>query len=113
MKAVEFKDAKQIIKEEKSEVVSSMETQTELELGVVKSEETKRLPEVKVKTRFVERIKNLKPAQKPIAKDVEVKTEKRVDVETRLESRHISLEYSVSDDHLLDDEEVKQGGQGE
>mgnify|MGYP004701655393 CR=1 FL=1 len=113
VKAVEFKDAKQIIKEEKSEVVSSMETQTELELGVVKSEETKRLPEVKVKTRFVERIKNLKPAQKPIVKDVEVKTEKRVDVETRLESRHISLEYSVSDDHLLDDEEVKQGGQGE
>ena len=65
------------------------------------------------KTRLVDRIKNLKPVKKEVVKEVEVKEAEEIKEDKKLDSRHISLEYSVSDDHLLDDEEDKQGGQGE
>ena len=89
------------------------EIQTELPLDEVKLEEASPLPETKVKTRLVDRIKNLKPVKKETVKEVEVKEAEEVIEDKKLDSRHISLEYSVSDDHLLDDEEDKQGGQGE
>ena len=89
------------------------EIQTELPLDEVKLEEASPLPETKVKTRLVDRIKNLKPVKKEIVKEVEVKEAEEIKEDKKLDSRHISLEYSVSDDHLLDDEEDKQGGQGE
>ena len=89
------------------------EIQTELPLDEVKLEEAKPLPETKVKTRLVDRIKNLKPVKKEVVKEVEVKEAEEIKEDKKLDSRHISLEYSVSDDHLLDDEEDKQGGQGE
>lgn len=90
-----------------------VEGQTELPLDEVKLEEASPLPETKVKTRLVDRIKNLKPVKKEVVKEVEVKEAEEVIEDKKLDSRHISLEYSVSDDHLLDDEEDKQGGQGE
>ena len=89
------------------------EIQTELPLDEVKLEEASPLPETKVKTRLVDRIKNLKPVKKEVVKEVEVKEAEEIKEDKKLDSRHISLEYSVSDDHLLDDEEDKQGGQGE
>ena len=90
-----------------------VDVQTELKLDEVKLEEAVALPEKKVKTRLVDRIKNLKPVKKEIVKEVEVKESEEIKEDKKLDSRHISLEYSVSDDHLLDDEEDKQGGQGE
>ena len=89
------------------------EIQTELPLDEVKLEEASPLPETKVKTRLVDRIKNLKPVKKEVVKEVEVKEAEEIKEDKKLDSRHISLEYSISDDHLLDDEEDKQGGQGE
>jgi len=89
------------------------EIQTELPLDEVKLEEASPLPETKVKTRLVDRIKNLKPVKKEVVKEVEVKEAEEIKEDKKLDSRHISLEYSVADDHLLDDEEDKQGGQGE
>ncbi len=102
------------VKEEVTETeLPFVDVQTELPLNETKLEETVALPETKVKTRLVDRIKNLKPVKKEIVKEVEVKEAEEVIEDKKLDSRHISLEYSVSDDHLLDDEEDKQGGQGE
>lgn len=102
------------VKEEVTETeLPFVDVQTELPLNETKLEEAVALPETKVKTRLVDRIKNLKPAKKEIVKEVEVKEAEEVIEDKKLDSRHISLEYSVSDDHLLDDEEDKQGGQGE
>lgn len=89
------------------------EVQSELQLDEAKLEEAIPLPETKVKTRLVDRIKNLKSVKKEVVKEVEVKEADETKEDKKLDSRHISLEYSVSDDHLLDDEEDKQGGQGE
>lgn len=102
------------VKEEVTETeLPFVDVQTELPLDEAKFEEAVALPETKVKTRLVDRIKNLKPAKKEIVKEVEIKEAEEVIEDKKLDSRHISLEYSVSDDHLLDDEEDKQGGQGE
>jgi uncharacterized protein (TIGR00159 family) len=102
-----------VIEEVKETELPIEEVQTELQLDEVKLEEAAPLPETKVKTRLVDRFKNYKPTKKDVVEAVEVKEAEAVEEDKKVDSRHISLEYSVSDDHLLDDEEDKQGGQGE
>ena len=113
VKTEEPKVVEPVIEEATETELPFVDVQTELPLNETKLEEAVALPETKVKTRLVDRIKNLKPAKKEIVKEVEVKEAEEVIEDKKLDSRHISLEYSVSDDHLLDDEEDKQGGQGE
>lgn len=108
VKTEEPKVIESIIEEAKEVELPIVEVQTELPL-----DEASPLPETKVKKRLVDRIKNLKPVRNEVVKEVEVKEVVEVVEDKKLDSRHISLEYSVSDDHLLDDEEDKQGGQGE
>ncbi len=108
VKTEEPKVIEPIIEEAKEVELPIVEVQTELPL-----DEASPLPETKVKKRLVDRIKNLKPVRNEVVKEVEVKEVVEVVEDKKLDSRHISLEYSVSDDHLLDDEEDKQGGQGE
>ncbi len=108
VKTEEPKVIESIIEEAKEVELPIVEVQTELPL-----DEASPLPETKVKKRLVDRIKNLKPVRNEVVKEVEVKEAVEVVEDKKLDSRHISLEYSVSDDHLLDDEEDKQGGQGE
>ena len=112
-KTEEPKVVEPVIEEATETELPFVDVQTELPLNETKLEEAVALPETKVKTRLVDRIKNLKPAKKEIVKEVEVKEAEEVIEDKKLDSRHISLEYSVSDDHLLDDEEDKQGGQSE
>lgn len=108
VKTEEPKVIESIIEEAKEVELPIVEVQTELPL-----DEASPLPETKVKKRLADRIKNLKPVRNEVVKEVEVKEVVEVVEDKKLDSRHISLEYSVSDDHLLDDEEDKQGGQGE
>ncbi len=108
VKTEEPKVIEPIIEEVKEVELPIVEVQTELPL-----DEASPLPETKVKKRLADRIKNLKPVRNEVVKEVEVKEVVEVVEDKKLDSRHISLEYSVSDDHLLDDEEDKQGGQGE
>lgn len=111
VKTEEPKVLEPVIEEVEEAELPIAEIQTELPLDEVKLEEARPLPETKVKTRLVDRIKNLKPVKKEVVKEVEVKEAEEIKEDKKLDSRHISLEYSVSDDHLLDDEEDKQGGQ--
>ncbi len=108
---VKVEEAK--VEEVKRAVVLNEEVQTKLELDEIKLEKAKALPETNVKKRLADRFKNIKSVKKAAVEELEVKAEELVKEEPKLDSRHISLEYSVSDDHLLDDEEDKQGGQGE
>lgn len=116
-KTIKAEEVQPVMKEEPVQELQETKVDNELEVNEIEFSDMKveSSPEPKTKTSLWGKFKEARQVDTKNLDDANNITQESeaVQEDSKTDSRHIKLEYSVSDESLLDDEEDKQGGQSE